>query len=219
MSTRVRREVAKFLASIRRAGGPGHLDDRELVRIALDAGANPAAQDTHLAGCARCAARVSTLQAGLGRMAAVAEAAFDDAVPPWRLVRQRRHILRRIQRTADRRGSARILRFPSAGGSRTAGSQPLRWRLSLAIPASLLVALGIGQMIDGRREPADSPRPAAAVAPSQAIVGPPAGQPQIAADEQFMRELEEALTSSRVTPLVALDEMTPRVRDVAIDIR
>ena len=34
-----------------------------------------------------------------------------------------------------------------------------------------------------------------------------------------MRELDDALNSPRVRPLVALDEMTPRVRAAAIDIR
>lgn len=220
MRTRILRAVGKLLASLWTGRGSNHPPDRELVRILVNAdGGDPVAADAHLAGCARCAARVRDLQTDLDRIAATAESAFEDAMPAWRQVRQRRRIMRRIQRAAARQGSARILRFPTPGIPAAAGAHALRRRLSLAAAACLLVTVGIVQLIDGRRQPSGAPRSAADVAPSQASIGPPAGQPQAVADEQFMRELEEALTSSRVTPLVALDEMTPRVRDVGIDIR
>ena len=223
MRTWVDRKLAELPAFEWRRRGSRHLTERELVRMLVNAdGGNPAAGNAHLAGCPRCAARVRALQAGLHRIAATAEDAFDEAMPAWRLVRQRRRILRRIQRSAGRRGSARILRFPVSGGgaAATTGAPPIRRWLSLAAAAGLLVTVGIGQAIDDRRQSASRPRPAAAaVAAPQPSIGPPAHQPQTVADEQFMRELEEALTSSRVTPLVALDEMTPRVRDAAIVIR
>ncbi len=219
MRTRVHRGLGKLLAAAWR-GRPAHLTDRELVRVLVDAdGGNPAAGNAHLAGCALCAARIRTLQASVDRVSAAAEAAFDDAVPAWRLARQRRRIMRRIQLAAGRHGSARILRFPASGVPATAGARPLRRRLSLAAAAGLLVTMGIGQAIDRQRQPPATPRTAAAGAASQPAIGPPPEPPQAVGDEQFMRELEEALTSSRVTPLVALDEMTPRVRDIAIDIR
>ena len=78
--------------------------------------------------------------------------------------------------------------------------------------------MAIGQAIDG--QPASSVNePSAGGAPSPASSAPAAGQPQAITDEQLMREMEDALTTSRVTPLVALDEMTPRVRAAAIDVR
>ncbi len=220
MRTWFHRRVGRLPALSRSERGAGHLADGELVRllVASDDG-NPSAADAHLTGCSRCAARLRALQGGLQRIAATAEEAFDDAVPAWRLARQRRRIQRRIQRAAGRRGSARILRFPTAGFPVTAGAHPIRRRLSLAAAAGLLITAGIGQVIDGRRESAAQRSPVAAAAPAQPSIGPPAGPPQTVADEQFMRELEEALTSSRVTPLLALDEMTPRVRDVAINIQ
>ncbi len=219
MRTQIRRAVGKLPAFLWAGRGSSHPPDRELVRILVNAdGGDPVAADAHLAGCAGCAARVRDLRSDLDRIAATAESAFEDAMPAWRHVRQRRRIMRRIQRAAARQGAARILRFPTPGIPAAARAHALRRRLSLAA-AGLLVTVGIVQLIDGRRQPAATPRSDAAVAPSQASIGPPAGQSQAVADEQFMRELEEALTSSRVTPLVALDEMTPRVRDVAIDIR
>ena len=221
MSTRVLRDgVGPLLRSVRRGGRSPHLTDRELARALVRAdGAHPdAARDAHLAECTQCAARVSALQSDLDRITTAAEAAFDDALPPWRLVRQRHRIMHRIQRAAGGRSSARILRFPAPPSPAAAGAHPSRRWLSLAGAAGLLLAIGIGQAIDGRREP-PAPDTGAAAALSQPIIGPAAGPPQAVADEQFMRELEEALTSSRVTPLVALDEMTPRVRAAAIDIR
>ena len=221
MSTRVlRSKVGTLLQSVRRAGRSPHLTDRELARALVEAdGAHPAAAgDGHLAECAQCAARVRALQSDLDRLATAAEAAFDDDLAPWRLVRQRRRIMHRIQLAAGGQSTARILRFPALSSSAGAGGQPSRRWLSLAAAAGILLTVGIGQVLDGRRQPA-APNPGAAVAPSQPMVGPTAGPPQALADEQFMRELEEALTSSRVTPLVALDEMTPRVQAAAIDIQ
>jgi len=196
------------------------LTDRELVRIVVDAeSADGTRQHAHLAACERCAARIGTLQGDLDRIATAAEAAFDDALPAWRIARQRHRIQARIRRVASRPGSARILQFPTIGIPAASNAYPIRRRLSLAAAAGLLVTVGIIQLVDGYRQPVAGPQPSAAVEPSQPVIGPPGGQPQAVADEQFMRELEEALNSSRVTPLVALDEMTPRVRVAAIDIR
>lgn len=215
-----RRRVLALLASVRDGFGSTHLTDRELLRIVLDAErADGTAPNAHLAACERCAVRLETLRADLDRIAATAEAAFDDALPAWRLARQRRRVLERIRRAAGRQGGARILRFPTLGTPVAANAYPLRRRLSLAAAAGLLVTVGIGQLVDGDGPPDADPQPTAAAAPSQPAIGPPDGQAQSTTDEQFMRELEEALNSSRVRPLVALDEMTPRVRAAAIDIR
>ena len=213
MSAEGRQAVARRLAAAWSGFRPAHLSDRELARIlaADGSGDRAAAGVAHLAACARCAARFRSLRAGLDRIGAAAEAAFDDAVPAWRLARQRHRITRRIQRAVGRRGAARILRFPAAPAA--GGALPTRRRLSLAAAAGLLLALLAGQALDDRRQPSPGRPPAGEPPPADS------GPPQTAADEQFMRELEEALTTSRVTPLVALDEMTPRVRAAAIDIR
>ncbi len=221
MSTRVlRNKVGTLLRSVCRAGRAPHLTDREVTRAVVEAdGAHPvAAVDAHLAECTQCAARVRALQSDLDRLATAAEAAFDHDLAPWRLVRQRRRIMHRIQLAAGGQSTARILRFPALSSPAGTRGQPSRRWLSLAAAAGLLLTVGIGQVLDGRRQP-PAPNPGAADALSQPIIGPASGPPQAVADEQFMRELEEALTSSRVTPLVALDEMTPRVRAAAIDVQ
>ena len=213
-------KVLELLESLRDARGSTHLTDRELVRIVVDAeSADGTGRHAHLTACKRCAARIGTLQGDLDRIATAAEAAFDDALPAWRIARQRQRIRERIRRVASRPGSARILQFPTVGIPAVSNAYPIRRRLSLAAAAGLLVTVGIVQLVDGYRRPAAGPQPAAAVAPSQPVIGPPGGPAQSVADEQFMRELDDALNSSRVRPLVALDEMTPRVRAAAIDIR
>ena len=214
------RKVAEWLASVRAGRGARHLTDRELLRAVVDAdGAEGTARGAHLAACRRCALRAGALRRDLDRLAAAAAAAFDDALPAWRLARPRRRILDRIRRAADRPGAARILRFPAPAARAASGANPIRRRLALAAVAGLLAAAGISQVVDGGRPPAANPQPAAARAPVRPVVGPPGGPPRPAADEQLMRELEEALHSPRVRPLVALDEMTPRVRAAAIDVR
>ena len=212
--------VLELLASARAGRGSTHLTDRELVRIVVDSeSANGTPRNAHLAACKCCAVRLRTLRGDLDRIATAAEAAFDDALPAWRIARQRRRIRERIRRVAGRPGSARILQFPNLGIPAASNAYRSRRRLSLAAAAGVLVTAGIVQLIDGNRQPAAGPQPTAPVRPSQPVIGPAGGQPQSVADEQLMRELEEALNSSRVRPLVALDEMTPRVRAAAIDIR
>ena len=213
------RKVPELLASVREGLGSTHLTDRELVQIVVDGErVERTARHAHLAACEHCAGRIEALRADLDGIATTAEAAFDDALPTWSLAGQRRRVLERIRRAAGRPGSARILRFPVLGAPVASNAHPMRRRLSLAAAAGLLVTVGIVQLVDGDRPPDAGPQPTAA-APSRPVIGPPGDQAQSAADEQFMRELEEALNSSRVTPLVALDEMTPRVRPAAIDIR
>ena len=214
------RRVPEWLASVRNGPGSRHLTDRELLRIVAD-GAEETARNVHLAACRRCARRIAALRGDLDRIAAAAAAAFDDALPAWRLARPRRRILDRIRRAAGRPGAARILRFPAPAARAASGANPIRRRLALAAAAGLLVVAGVGQMVDGGRRPAGGPQPAvtATAAPARPVIGPAGGPPPAAADEQLMRELEEALNSPRIGPLVALDEMTPRVRAAAIDVR
>ena len=210
----------RALRSVWSGHEPVHLTDRELAAILVNAeGGEPTPGSAHLAACEHCAGRVRDLQTGLDRIATTAEAAFDDALPAWRLARQRRRVLERIRRAAGRPGSARILRFPALGAPVPSDTYRMRRRLSLAAAAGLLVTVGIGQLVDrDHRRTRVRDRPPPSSRPSRSS-GPPGGQAQSVADEQFMLELEEALNSSRVRPLVALDEMTPRVRAAAIDIR
>ena len=42
---------------------------------------------------------------------------------------------------------------------------------------------------------------------------------QVMPDEAFLGSLDVALTSTQVSELVSIDALTPRVRDLAIDIR
>lgn len=212
------RRVPEWLASVRNGPGSRHLTDRELLRIVAD-GAAGTARNAHLAACRRCARRVAALRGDLDRIAAAAAAAFDEALPAWRLARPRRRILDRIRRAAGRPGAARILRFPAPAARAASGANPVRRRLALAAAAGLLVAAGVGQVVDGGRRTAGGPQPAATAAPARPVIGPAGGPPQPVADEQLMRELEEALNSPRIGPLVALDEMTPRVRAAAIEVR
>ena len=191
------------------------------MAVENDVAADPvmAAVAAHLAICSDCAARQSETRLVLGRLADAAEAVFDEETPSHRFARQRRRILSRIEGILGPH-PARILRFPTIEprGIRHPSSA-YRWFAATAA-TGLLIGMALvhpggvplseadgAPAIAGNRAPAPGPVPAPDT--------PPASQ----ADEQFMRELEAALTASRVEPLAALDEMTPRLRAASTDVR
>ena len=224
MTTERRPASTRLSAWMRRTWPSRHLTDRELLETVLDAEADDRTATStaagHAARCAGCAARRAELRSALGHLSAEAEAAFEAAVTPERLAIQRRRILRRIERAAGESGAARILRFPSAAAPARAGAAPARRWFAAAAAAGVILGVLAVRSADVAQSGSASQPPAAAAGPGP-VFAPTASTatPLAMTDEQLMRDLEEALAVSGVSPLVALDEMTPRLRDVAIDIR
>ena len=220
MTTARRPAISGLSAWMRRAWPSRHLTDQELLETVVDAGTDDRAASSsaaaHAAGCAMCAARREQLRSALGRLSEAAEAAFEAAVTPARLTTQRRRILRRIEHAAAP-GAARLLRFPAAAAPAWAGATPARRWFAAALAAGFIVgALAVGWVDVARNLPAGEP-PTASVP----MLTPAANtaSPGAAADEELMRDLEEALAAPGISPLTTLDAMTPRLREVAIDIR
>ena len=221
MTTARRPAISGLSAWMRRAWPSRHLTDRELLETVVDAGTDDRAARSpaaaHAAGCALCAARREQLRSALGRLSDAAEAAFEVAVTPARLTIQRRRIQRRIEHAAAPPGAARLLRFPAAAAPAWAGATPARRWFAAALAAGFIVgALAVGSLDIARNLPAgESP------APSVPLLTPAANtaSPGAVADEELMRDLEEALAAPGISPLATLDAMTPRLREVAIDIR
>ena len=194
-----------------------HLHDRRLLAL-FDGGGRPG-ERSHLAACPDCAQRLAALRAFLDGLRSEAQAACDEALSPARLAAGRLRIRRRVEREAGC-DSPRVLPFPGSLRARPAAPRPSRWWLGAAAAAGLLIGLGVGRFdaphtpleVRGAGGPPGGPAGGAAADPA-ADPGPHAG------DEQFMQELERALTSPRIPALVALDELTPRLREVAVDVR
>ena len=198
----------------------GHLHDRRLLDV-LD-GHAAAGDRIHLQSCRECTERLAELRVFLDGLRNAA-AAGDEALSPARLRAARRRIMRRVERAATRgtqhrHAHARVLRFPGAARTKPAVAHRSRWWMAAAAVAGLVAGVAVGRLdprpFGGEAGPGPSAAAASAVAAERTATG--GGH---AADEQFMQELERALTSPRIPPLAALDELTPRPYEVAVDVR
>lgn len=204
-----------------------HVSEHVLLALLRDDGLavrEREAASAHVQACGTCADRHARLAAFLQNVDAAASAAADEAFPPERLAAQRQRIMRRLERLLGREGPARVIPFPAVARGlprRVPGAQ--RW-IAAAAAAGLLVGVGAGRYADLRRtaETLTVERPAAPA------IAQPTGAPTIAragsaadvlAEETFLLEVEAALGALQVAELQALDQLTPRVRDIAVNIR
>ena len=201
-----------------RAGLHGrHVPDHVLLDLmrgsAEGDGVSREATKAHVSACVSCADRLAQLTTFLDAITEESAAAFDDTVSTARLATERARIMRRVERAAGQGRAARILRFPVfARPALAAVGRVHRW-IGAAAVAGVLTGIAIGQFVHLHADP----EPLTARAEGPARVSTEA--PTTASDEQFMQELELALTSPRVSALVALDEMTPLLREVSINVR
>ena len=179
----------------------------------------PAAE--HLTDCPQCSARYGDLRRFMDGLRTEADAELDDIFSPERLRAQQQHIARRVEHLGHH---ARVISFPghppghpaASSGSHAAG----RW-IGAAAAAGLVIGIGAGSLYYSQMPAGE---PAAAVishitAPLEAPAS--AGAPPLANDvtEEFFSELELALERPRTRELVALDELTPHVREVRVQLR
>ncbi len=185
-----------------------HLSDEDL--LALVERATPHA---HLDSCDRCATRHAELLcvvAELDIVHAEADAVFDDQ----RLLHQRTHILRRLDRN---HGPARVLPFPAAmEGARSMhvlSAAGRRWVAAAAI-GGVLVGIFSGRLLTHRsdRTPSEPIREARSVAVSRGIV--PADLRGPGREEAILEEVDFVLAHPHppVGELRAIDAITPAAR-------
>ena len=191
-----------------------HLTERRL--LALIDGEGEADDRIHLEDCPDCQDRLRAMHAFLDGLRREAETACDEALSPARLAAGRRRIRRRVERVAGCDGP-RVLRFPAPTRPRSDPPARSRWWLGAAAAAGLAIGLTVGRF-DARLDVGGTDAPAGP-APVGTAATRPADLGSHAADELFMQELERLLTSPRIPPLVALDELTPRLREVGVDVR
>jgi hypothetical protein len=178
----------------------------------------PAAE--HLADCPECAARYADLRQFMDRLQADADTELDELFPPDRLRAQQQQIARRLEHIGH---AARIISFPGHPSSRhAAGPRPRvapRW-LAGAAAAGLAIGVSLGSALYRRApETAPSAQPAGSIAASIGTTESAAqtSVPEPATDlDFFISELEVALERPYTPELVALDELTPHVREVRL---
>jgi len=213
----------------RDVGAMRHLSEDRLIELALavaragtEPGADPA--EPHLQRCDRCSRRLRELSSFVADVFRSADGAYEQTFPAERLAAQRERVLRRLERTVNRH-AARVLPFPLAAGSRAPSPvRARRWRwLPAAAVAGLVVGITIGQALrvpwflgettTPRRSAYD---PLLEVAEAE-LLAPYA--PNVLGDEEFLAELDRALSAPQVSELAAIDAITPQVREVVVNIR
>lgn len=189
-----------------------HLGDEDLLALIESRGS-----DAHLESCERCAVRHAELVcliADLDVVHAEADAAFDDE----RLVHQRTHILRRLDKN---HGPARVLPFPAAahgaGAIRVFAAAGRRWVAAAAI-AGLVVGIFSGRLLTHRSEQVADGADGAGIYSTAVRAGAtkpvvvPAELSASGYDEILLEEVEVALARPRVQELTAIDAITPAAR-------
>jgi hypothetical protein len=175
----------------------------------------PAAE--HLADCAECAARYADLRRFMEGLRSEADHELDEVFPAERLRVQQQQIARRIDHMGH---AARIISFPGRVPDRPAPatrSRVARRWLAGAAAAGLMMGVGLGSFLYR-----DAPAPEAETVPASAIFGPAeppivrTRAPEVVNDLDFLSELEIALERPNTPELLALDELTPHVREVRI---
>ena len=206
-----------------------HVSDAVLAQAYLDGKGGAAlseAADHHLLVCETCASRRERLTEFLDGVADVATSAADADVTPEHLAGQRQRIMRRLGTLIGSERPARVLRFPSFGRTVQIGGSRRYW-LAVATTAGLFIGILAGQVIDVR-QPANMIRSFVSLQPVVADTDPIPSGVRLAAgpavslpdsDEAFLVEIETALGVECVAELQALDALTPRVYEVALNVR
>ena len=220
-----------------------HLSEDHLLALALGTtGESPrtaAAATYHLRVCGPCKCRFNALETLLKTMPQVADASFEEVYTPQRLQTQRARIGHRLAHLVGKVEPARVLAFPFSGQPlKQFDFRPGRWFLATAA-AGLLLGVTAGQLIHYHpvtmqtETRADFDRPAGTLDMTGTVELPlPDGTSQaqtfpltldeferLMAEEEFLGNLELALTSFQVSELESIDALTPRVRDFSINIR
>lgn len=210
---------------IGRRFGSGHLADDELLELLIPASRPPGsprvdlqpndARD-HLSQCDVCGNRSLKLQTFLSGLAETHESSLRQAFPARRLATQRERIMRRLRRSVQPAMPGRVLRFPALARPAFAGIHRARRWLAAAAVAGLVVGMSVGQFLHFHPEPAVNLEDADAT--MARVETTSFNDTAVETEDAFLDELEMMLTSPQVPVLSPVDEITPRIREVAINV-
>jgi anti-sigma factor RsiW len=174
----------------------------------------------HLHGCETCTWRYTELTAPLERLRQDAAGEADEVFTPSRLDAQRARILDRLDESA---AASRVILFPAATARpvRSVVGRPLARWVAAAAAAGILIGVTGGQLFqNGVRQAVTAPPSArtvmAAVPASGVVSDSPTSTLSTDRDEGILNEIDQAVFSHRITALLAIDEMTPHVRQEAV---
>jgi hypothetical protein len=208
-------DAGRLTAKLRQLGHRmRHPSDEDLLALI-----ESATSDAHVDGCERCSTRHAELLCLIAEIDVIhseADAVFDEE----RLLHQRTHILRRLDRN---NGPARVLRFPAGAegerSMRVMSSVARRWVAAAAI-GGVLVGIFSGRLLTRRTDgdPAEAMRQARAISATRGAASPGIVTADLRGaspglyDELLLDEVDSALSQRRVHELVAIDAITPAAR-------
>ncbi|MGH9255034.1 MAG: hypothetical protein ACRD3C_10740 [Vicinamibacterales bacterium] len=186
-----------------------HLSDDRLIHVCLD-NAPVAAERLHLDSCPTCAERGAHLARMLTDVASVAVAEADAVFDADRLAKQRGRILQRLEQEGR---PGRIITFPFSHphGSSLRAKPGMRW-IAGAAAAGLLIGVLAGHLahvVPGQWR----------LSPAQATLQPAGATLRAVSttmsEEELLGLLEVAIEGTGGASLRPLDDLTPRVWEVA----
>lgn len=192
--------------------GHRHLTDDRLIEVCtVDAPA--VVEQQHLDACSSCDARRRDVEQMLLDCTAAANAELDQVFPADRLARQHARILQRVDHDGR---PGRLISFPashSAEPSFMRARASSRW-IAVAAVAGLVIGLLAGQVVHAPYRVLSQPAMQSAArsqAPAQSVIA--VGTTM--SDEEFLGRIDSASERSGGSALGPLDQLTPRVWEVA----
>ena len=188
----------------------GHPSDDRLINLCVDRRALDV-EAQHLAGCPACTERRARLAHLLTDVSDVIAARGDAVFTAERLATQRARILQRIEHEARH---ARVISFPAAHphASSLRTRPGMRW-IAGAAAAGLLIGIMAGHFAH------QLPHTTAVPVSPAPVAEQPVDAPQFVAvslsEEELLGQMEMAVEGTGGSALGPLDDLTPRVWDVA----
>jgi anti-sigma factor RsiW len=200
-----------------------HLPEDDLFESYLaEQGGEPIEPPTaeHLGDCTECAARYADLRRFMDGLRSAADADLAEAFPRERLHAQQQQIARRIELLAH---PARVISFPGRPGHAVATARrrlPPKW-LVATTAAGIVLGIAAGTLFRPAQPLVERKTAAVLVSGASPVEAPVVATsgPALASDMDFFAELELALERPHTRELVALDELTPHVREVGFESR
>jgi hypothetical protein len=173
----------------------------------------------HLTDCQACGGRYTELVRFMDAIRVEGEAEADEVFTADRLRAQHQQIARRIERVGR---AARVISFPGQFVRRSIAATTTRtaprW-IAAAAAAGLFVGVALGASYEWNALMGATRRPVVYNSDSRASRTTPVAtrgtsQPDVAADDAFLSDLEMALERPHTRELVAFDAFTPHVREI-----
>jgi hypothetical protein len=195
-----------------------HLDDSDFADLwsAASTSGQPVA-DAHLASCPHCQSRYAAFTDWLECIHDDARDEAEEAFPPERLAAQQAQVMRRLE-ALER--PARVIMFPRFGRPVTSTQGNAQRWVAAAAAAGLVIGLAAGQFFDVRHiftpiRPSitgQTARVNTQVSPAGVQVLPVSSSS--VSDETLFFGGDPARTNGRLQMLQAIDDITPRARDL-----